>query len=142
MVGLEPHRTKILVQNYVPEIQEELIAALADDEFLQLEYLEGIINDDERTQMKLKLSEESVLRFVELMAKHKPDHLIDAFKKNSQFSIEDSLKICEKYEVYDCMEYLYERMGSISESVKIAALRIDRILKTRHDYDEENLAPY
>ena len=46
MVGLEPHRTKILVQNYVPEIQEELIAALSDDEFLQLEYLEGIINDD------------------------------------------------------------------------------------------------
>jgi hypothetical protein len=39
MVGLEPQRTKILVQNYVPEIQEELIAALSDDEFLQLEYL-------------------------------------------------------------------------------------------------------
>ncbi len=39
MVGLEPHRTKILVQNYVPEIQEQLIAALADDEFLQLEFL-------------------------------------------------------------------------------------------------------
>lgn len=34
------------MQNYVPEIQEELIAALSDDEFLQLEYLEGIINDD------------------------------------------------------------------------------------------------
>jgi hypothetical protein len=41
----------------------------------------------------------------------------------------------ERYEVYDSMEYLYERMGSITESVKIAALRIDRILKTRNDYD-------
>lgn len=40
------------------------------------------------------------------------------------------------------MEYLYERMGSISESVKIASLRIDRILKTRNTYDEENFAPY
>lgn len=39
MVSLEPQRTKVLVQNYVPEIQEELIAALGDDEFLQLEYL-------------------------------------------------------------------------------------------------------
>ena len=29
------------------------------------------------------------------MAKHKPDHLIDAFKKNPNFSIEESLKICE-----------------------------------------------
>ncbi len=38
--------------------------------------------------MKLKLSEESILRFVELMAKYKPDNLIDAFKKNSRFSIE------------------------------------------------------
>jgi hypothetical protein len=34
------------------------------------------------------------------------------------------------------MEYLYERMGSISESVKIAALRIDRILRSRNDFDE------
>ena len=70
------------------------------------------------------------------MAKHKPDSLIDAFKKNPNFSIEESVRICEQYEVYDCMEYLYERMGSISESVKIAALRIDRILKTRNDFDE------
>ncbi|MCB0371255.1 MAG: hypothetical protein KDD45_18020 [Bdellovibrionales bacterium] len=85
--------------------------------------------------MKNKLSEQSILRFVELMAKHKPDHLIDAFKKNPNFSIEESLKICEQYDVYDCMEYLYERMGNIAESVKIAALRIDRILKARNDYD-------
>lgn len=92
--------------------------------------------------MKNKLSERSILRFVELMAKHKPDNLIDAFKKNPNFSIEESLKICEQHEVYDCMEYLYERMGSIAESVKIASLRIDRILKTRNDYDEENFAPY
>lgn len=46
MVGLDPQKIKVLVQNYVPEIQEELIHALSDDEYLQLEYLEGIINDD------------------------------------------------------------------------------------------------
>jgi hypothetical protein len=101
-----------------------------------LEYLEGIINDEERAQMKQKLSERSVLRFVELMAQHKPDQLMESLKKNSRFSIEESLKICEKYHVYDCMEYLYERMGSIEESVRIAALRIDRILTSRNDYDE------
>jgi len=28
------------------------------------------------------------------MAKLKPDNLIDAFKKNPHFSIEESLKIC------------------------------------------------
>lgn len=33
------------------------------------------------------------------------------------------------------MEYLYERTGDIKKSVKIAALRIDRILKTRNDYE-------
>ena len=76
------------------------------------------------------------MRFVELMAKNKPENLIEAFKKNPNFSPEDSLAICEKYEVYDCMEYLYERMGSIAESVKIAALRIDQILKARNDWDE------
>ena len=32
MVSLEPQSTKVLVQNFVPEIQEELIAALSDDE--------------------------------------------------------------------------------------------------------------
>lgn len=40
------------------------------------------------------------------------------------------------------MEYLYERMGSIVESVKIAALRIDRILKGRNNFDDESDAPY
>ena len=94
MVGLEPQSTKVLVQNFVPEIQEELIAALSDDEELQLEYLEGIINDDERAQMKMKLSENSILRFVDLMAKNKPEQLLEALKKNSRFPIEDSLKIC------------------------------------------------
>lgn len=69
------------------------------------------------------------------MAKYKPDGLIEAFKKNNNFSIEESLKICEKYDVYDCMEYLYERMGNITASVKIATLRIDRILKSRNEFD-------
>ena len=39
------------------------------------------------------------------------------------------------------MEYLYERMGSITDSVKIAALRIDQILQNRAKYDEDE-APY
>jgi hypothetical protein len=37
--------------------------------------------------MKKKLSERAILRFVELMAKHKPDQLIEVFKKNNNFSI-------------------------------------------------------
>ena len=36
MVKLDPQKIKVLVQNYVPEIQEELISALGDDEELQL----------------------------------------------------------------------------------------------------------
>lgn len=31
MVSLDPQKIKVLVQNYVPEIQEELIDALSDD---------------------------------------------------------------------------------------------------------------
>jgi hypothetical protein len=56
MVGLNPQKTKNIVKAYIPEIQEELIDALKDDESLQLEYLEGIINDEEQQQMKMKLS--------------------------------------------------------------------------------------
>lgn len=70
------------------------------------------------------------------MAKLKPNSLIDVFKKNTYLSMEDNLKTCEQYKVYDCMEYLYERMGSISESVKISALRIDQILQNRDTFDE------
>lgn len=41
------------------------------------------------------------------------------------------------------MEYLYERMGNIIASVKIAALRIDEILQKRaNDEDDEEEAPY
>ena len=31
MVSLDPQKIKVLVQNYVPEIQEDLINALGDD---------------------------------------------------------------------------------------------------------------
>ena len=65
------------------------------------------------------------------MAKNKKEALIETFKKNSRFTTEEALRICEQYRVYDCMEYLYERMGNISASVKIAALRINEILNTR-----------
>ncbi len=33
-------------------------------------------------------------------------------------------------------------MGCISEAVKIAALRIDKILKTRSNYSEDDFMPY
>lgn len=75
--------------------------------------------------MKEKLSDQSIARYVELMARQKKEQLIDSFKKNPRFTTEETLKICEKYRVYDCMEYLYERMGNIAASVKIAALRVD-----------------
>lgn len=75
--------------------------------------------------MKEKLKDESVSKYVELLARDNKERLIDVFKGNPRFACEDTLRICEKYHVYDSMEYLYERMGNITESVKIAALRID-----------------
>ncbi len=33
-------------------------------------------------------------------------------------------------------------MGCISEAVKISALRIDKILKTRNNYNEDDMLPY
>ncbi len=135
LVKLNSEKTKSIIQVYIPELQEELVNALNDNEELQLKYLEGIINDEDLVSMKNKLSERSILRFVELMSKAKPNDLLSAFKKNPNFSTEEALEICKDYQVYDCMEYLYERMGNIEESVKIAALRIDRVLK--HQDEEE-----
>jgi hypothetical protein len=43
---LHPRKTKNLIQNYIPEIHEELIEALKDDEKLQLDYLNDIMNDE------------------------------------------------------------------------------------------------
>ena len=65
------------------------------------------------------------------MSTHKKEQLLEVLKKNPRFTTEDTLKICEKSHVYDCMEYLYERMGNIIESVKIASFRIDEILMSR-----------
>ena len=45
LLKLEPRKTITLVQNCVPEIQEELITALDDDPELQLEYLEKVMRD-------------------------------------------------------------------------------------------------
>lgn len=65
------------------------------------------------------------------MAMQHKEKLIDTFKANPRFASEDTLRICENYHVYDSMEYLYERMGNITESVKIASMRIDELLQMR-----------
>ena len=77
------------------------------------------------------------------MAIHKKEQLLEVFKNNQRFVTEDTLRICEERNVYDCMELLYERMGNIIASVKIAALRIDELLQLRADIsDEYEDAPY
>jgi hypothetical protein len=77
-----------LIQNYIPEIHEELIEALKDDEELQLDYLNDIMNDEYNPNLKQALSEESILRYIELISVHRPTELHDAFKKNPFFPIE------------------------------------------------------
>ncbi len=65
------------------------------------------------------------------MSKWKSDLLLDAFKNNAYFPIDECIKICEEYQVYDCLEYLYEKSGASIEAVKIAMKRIDSILRKR-----------
>lgn len=45
---------------------------------------------------KNKLSQKSILRYVELMARMKPDELLEAFKNNAYFPIDECIKICEE----------------------------------------------
>ena len=68
MVNLDPHKTISIIQNFIQDVQEQLIDALKDDEKLQLEFLEGIITNENLVQMKDKLSDRSIARYVELMA--------------------------------------------------------------------------
>lgn len=88
MVNLDPHKTINIIQNYIQDVQEQLIDALKDDEELQLGFLEGIINNENLIQMKDRLTDRSISRYVELMAKKRPGALIDAFKKNPRFTTE------------------------------------------------------
>lgn len=65
--------------------------------------------------------------------KEKSDQLVDIFRDNSnRFNISKCIEICEEFEVIEGLEYLYERMGSIKDSMRMAALRIDRILSDRN----------
>ena len=49
---LHPRKTKTLIQNYIPEIHEELIEALKDDEELLLDYLNDTMNDEYNPNLK------------------------------------------------------------------------------------------
>lgn len=138
MVSLDPHKTINIIQNFIQDVQEQLIDALSDDESLQMEFLQNIITNENLTQMKDRLTDRSISRYVELMAKHDREHLIDAFKKNPRFTTDDTLRICEENRVYDCMEYLYERMGNIIASVRIAALRIDELMAKREEAADDD----
>jgi hypothetical protein len=61
---LHPRKTKTLIQNYIPEIHEELIEALKDDEELLLDCLNDTMNDEYNPNLKQALSEDSILRYI------------------------------------------------------------------------------
>jgi hypothetical protein len=76
------------------------------------------------------------------MCELRPNECLEALKKHPNFPVEDTLKICETLQIYDCMEYLYERMGNIEKSVQIATMRIDQILSERISFEELHMEPY
>ena len=133
LIQLDAKMSRNLIQTYMPEQQEQLIFALGADQRLQLDYLQSIIHES-------YLSEKAMLLYVTLMCLFEPDSLAEAFRTYQHLPIEESLKICEKYQAFDCMEYIYERMGNVEKSVEIACSRIDKVFQQRFGYRDAETA--
>jgi hypothetical protein len=69
-----------------------------------------------------------MIKYIERMCELRPNECLEALKKHPNFPVEDTLKICETLQIYDCMEYLYERMGTFEELHMEPYVKIAEIL--------------
>ena len=54
--------------------------------------------------------------------------LLGYLEKYPIFPIEKVLRVCEKYGVYDCLSYLYDKMGMTGKSIEVSVKRVGEIV--------------
>lgn len=116
-----------LVENWFENEQDLVIHKLDKVSNLQLKYVENIIEKfkddmDFSAENEKKVEQHlSLLKLhIKLLCQQNPSQVLPNLKKRSSYPVDECLKKCLKYKVYDAAIYLYQSTGAIRDALLLA----------------------
>jgi hypothetical protein len=128
LVNLDPILSAQLVAEiYIDDIDEVVNSLNAGDGGAsQFKFLNAIISGDlskidavAGPVLNANLSMDHHQVYLSLMAKLHPDMVYDYLSTHDNYRAEESLKLCQQYEIADASAYLLERMGNVSSALQL-----------------------
>lgn len=116
--------SKLVIDLFADEFDQVMLALDSKDGGLgQFLLLQALISGNElidsSSEPALILSTEHRQRYLALMAKMYPEMVYKYLSSNDNYSNEESLRLCQQYEIADASAYLLERMGNVSSAIQL-----------------------
>jgi WD40 repeat protein len=111
-----------LVENWFEHEQDEVIHKLDKVSNLQLKYVENVIEKfkDEDNERKLEQYLNLLKLHIKLLCKINPSQVLANLKRRSSYPVDECLKKCLKYKVYDAAIHLYQSTGAVRDALTLA----------------------
>jgi hypothetical protein len=116
----------VLVENWFKNEQMDVVHKLDNVENLQLKYVENVIEkfkddvdysaDDRKNEQYMEL----LKLHIKLLCKLHPNSVLANLQKRSSYPVEECLKKCLKYKVYDAAIYLMQTTGDIKGALNLS----------------------
>ncbi len=128
LVNLDPILSAQLVAEiFIEDIDEVVNSLVADDGgAAQFQFLNAIISGDlakvdavAGPVLNANLTMDHHQVYLSLMAKLHPDMVYEYLSTHDNYRAEESLKLCQQYEIADASSYLLERMGNVSSALQL-----------------------
>jgi WD40 repeat protein len=126
LADISIHNVTILVENWFKNEQSEVVHKLDNVEHLQLKYVENVIEkfkddvdytvDDKKTEEYMEL----LILHIKLLCKLSPSTVLHSLQKRSSYPVEECLKKCLDYKVYDAAIYLMQTTGDIKGALNLS----------------------
>lgn len=94
----------------------EVVKKLEKNPYVQLQYLESLINTSQRKELDPDLV---LKKYITLLCKYQPQKVLDALRLREDYPSDECLEICRESNVRSACAYLYEELGAIKESFDI-----------------------
>jgi hypothetical protein len=126
LADISIHNVTVLVENWFKNEQSEVVHKLDNVEHLQLKYVENVIEkfkddvdyslDDKKTEQYM----EFLILHIKLLCKLNPQVVLPNLQKRTSYPVEECLKKCIDYKVYDAAIYLMQTTGDIKGALNLS----------------------
>jgi vacuolar protein sorting-associated protein 8 len=121
LVRLDAPMTARLVGDLFADAIDQILQALgtADGGEGQFLFFQAVISSDEGHSDILNVTTEHHQMYLTLLARLHPEMVYEYLSTHDSYRNEDSLRLCQRYDIADASAYLLERMGNVSSALQL-----------------------